>query len=444
VDEGWGDAVGVIRDSLYDRILIGSAERALIGSEPFLRLQELKQLGFVYRVWPGAVHTRFEHSLGVYHLATAAVRRLGARGDLARAGVGAAAARALVLAALLHDVGHYPYAHAVEEIGAPVPVHERVGRWRIEREPLATLLEQRGGVSPGVIADLIDPPAAGLAPPWDLLRQLLSGALDVDKLDYLPRDARACNVPYAGVDVPRLLASLCVVTEGPRARLGVDDKGISALHSLVHARQEMFDNVYWHHTNRAMMAMLLRAVQDALDGGALAPEALAAHDDHSLLTALAAPGMPPTTRALARDLRARRPYKIVLEVSDRAGVPFARLDALFWDQGRRRRLEQDLAGRLGRALGEAVADHELLVDIPKPEKWEMDVPVVFRDPPLGLEPVMDWTLATDQRPRDLARYERAQRRIRLVAAARLVDTLRGRRHDVVLPALLSSLDPAAG
>ena len=71
--------VTVIRDSLYDRIPLGAAERALIGSVPFLRLQDVKQLGFVYRIWPGATHTRYEHSLGVYYLALRALRSLLAR-----------------------------------------------------------------------------------------------------------------------------------------------------------------------------------------------------------------------------------------------------------------------------------------------------------------------------------------------------------------------------
>src|SRR5207248_11384526 len=109
-------------------------------------------------------------------------------------------------------------------------------------------------------------------PPSDtLLIRLLSGPLDVDKLDYLPRDARACNVPYGGVDVTRLLGSLRVLATPMGSRLGVRDKGISPLNSLLHAPPEMFDNVYWHHTNRAMMVMLLRAVQEALLSGELVP-----------------------------------------------------------------------------------------------------------------------------------------------------------------------------
>src|SRR5690242_4779635 len=141
--------VTVIRDSLYDRIPLGAAERSLIGSAPFLRLQDVKQLGFVYRIWPGATHTRYEHSLGVYYLALRALRSLLARGkDGGLADVSSADLRAVLLAALLHDVGHYPFSHAIEELGCPIVPHEKVGRSLIERGPIAETLERDCCVSP--------------------------------------------------------------------------------------------------------------------------------------------------------------------------------------------------------------------------------------------------------------------------------------------------------
>src|SRR5207244_11366955 len=149
----------------------------------------------------------------------------------------------------------------------------------------ATILEQDYHRSPGRVADFIDPPKTKALPPDDeLLSHLLSGALDVDKLDHLPRDARACNVPYGGVDVERLLGSLRIHpnVNGLR-RIVVTHKGISPLHSLLHARQEMFDNIYWHHTSRAMQVMLLRAVQEALLAGAVHVEQFDMLDDVSML-----------------------------------------------------------------------------------------------------------------------------------------------------------------
>jgi HD superfamily phosphohydrolase len=427
-----------VRDSLYDLIPLGTREEKLINTPAFLRLQRVKQLGFVYRVWPGATHTRFEHSLGCYHLAVRALRSLLQRGeDGGLYGVSISSIQTLVVAALLHDIGHYPFSHTIEELGPPLIHHEQVGRAIIEQSEIATILERDYHLSPERVADFIDPPKTKPLPADDeLLSHLLSGALDVDKLDYLPRDARACNVPYGGVDVSRLLGALRVHDNvfGQR-RIVVTHKGISPLHSLLHARQEMFDNIYWHHTSRALQVMLVRAVQDALTAGTLQAEQLTGLDDASLLVLLADSHMPSSSRTLAAELELRRPYKGVLEVSRPAGRLFSRLDALFWDSERRRRIEQSLATELAAALEIEIADYEVLFDIPRPEKWEMDVWVSFAHPPVGMEPLMTWVEATGLQSDDLARYEQHQRRIRIVVPERLRTMLQSRKDDLLLPFL---------
>lgn len=423
-----------IRDSLYELIPLSTLELDLIGTPEFVRLQNVKQLGFVYRVWPGATHTRFEHSLGVYYLMLRALRAVRTQSPEA-VSHDPADLRTVLAAALLHDIGHYPFSHAIEELGYPIVPHERVGRRLIEGGQVAESL-RRHGLDPERVADLVDPPRDRPLPSSDaLLVRLLSGPLDVDKLDYLPRDARACNVPYGGVDVTRLLGSLHVLETPVGPRLGVSDKGISPLNSLLHARQEMFDNVYWHHTNRAMMAMLLRAVQEALLSGDVTPEELPGHDDATLLALLAGERMPAATRDLVGALRMRRPYKVLLEVSARAGRPFSQLDALFWDQAKRRRVEIALAAALAAALDLPVAPHDVLVDVPKPEKWEMDVTVQFDTPPLGMAPLTTWTEATGQRPSDLGIYEQHQRRIRIVARQEVREAVSGRALDLLLPVI---------
>src|SRR5437660_74056 len=102
--------VSTVRDSLYDLIPLGPREEKLINTAPFLRLQKIKQLGFVYRIWPGATHTRYEHSLGCYYLAVRAMRSLLQRGeDGGLDGVSMSSIQTLVVAALLHDIGHYPF-----------------------------------------------------------------------------------------------------------------------------------------------------------------------------------------------------------------------------------------------------------------------------------------------------------------------------------------------
>ena len=430
--------ISTVRDSLYDLIPLGPREERLIGTAPFLRLQKIKQLGFVYRIWPGATHTRYEHSLGCYYLALRALRSLLQRGaDGGLFGVSVSSVRTLVVATLLHDIGHYPFSHTVEELGHPIILHEKVGRSIIETSEIAAILERDYRLSPQRVADFIDPPRTRPLPPDDeLLSTLLSGALDVDKLDYLPRDARACNVPYGGVDVARLQAALRIHPNvNSQRRIVVTHKGISPLHSLLHARQEMFDNIYWHHTARALQMMLLCAVHDALLSGALQAEQLVGLDDASILVLLAGPSMPASSRVLAEALEMRRPYKGVLEVSRPAGRLYRQLDALYWDAQRRRHIEQELAAALSHALDTEIADYEVLFDFPRPEKWEMDVWVTFANPPIGMNPLVPWVEATGLQPDDLARYEEHQRRIRVVVADRLRDLLQSRRDDLLLPTL---------
>src|SRR5947209_16734191 len=450
MQHNWTDTLGfpllpdeqptnIVRDSLYDLIPLGPREEKLINTAAFLRLQRIKQLGFVYRVWPGATHTRFEHSLGCYHLTVRALRSLLQRGeDGGLYGISISSIQTLVVAALLHDIGHYPFSHTIEELGPPIIRHEQVGRTIIEQGEIATILERDYHLSPERVADFIDPPKTKVLPADDeLLSHLLSGALDVDILDYLPRDARACNVPYGGVDVARLQGSLRVHpnVHGQR-RIIVTHKGISPLHSLLHARQEMFDNIYWHHTSSALQVMLMRAVQEALLAGVVQVSQLVGLDDASLLSLLREERMPASSRVLAEDLQLRRPYKGVVEISRMAGRLFNRLDALYWNANRRRHIEQALAAELARVLDMEIADYEVLFDIPRPEKWEMDVWVTFgAHPPLGMSELMTWVQATGLQSDDLARYEQHQRRIRIVVAERLRPLLRARLEDLLLPML---------
>ena len=420
-----------VRDPLYDRIPLGEPELAIIGTPAFLRLDRVQQLGFVSRVWPGAKHTRYEHSLGVLHLARLAVAHL--RSQPSGAWITIEDARTVCAAALLHDIGHYPFSHAIEELGPPILPHEAVGRRLIEdvAGEIAPILRERWDVDPGRVAALIAPAGRDLPPADAILRGLLSGPLDVDKLDYLPRDARACTVPYGGVDTARLIEALTIFED----RIVVGAKGVSPLHSLINARQEMFDNVYWHHTNRACMAMLLRAMQEALLAGSLRPEELPGHDDASLLALLSNAGMPPPTRRLTAALVERRVHKRAVAFSARAAELYGRLGNLWFDPAARREVEIRLAVDLGRLLDEEVPPEAVLIDIPKPEKWRTDVWVSFERPPVGFQPLMAWKEVVGLGDDDFKRYEEHRRLIRIVAAAPYRDAIAANWERLVLPLL---------
>jgi uncharacterized protein len=422
--------VTTIRDSLHDRIPLDQPSVNLIGTEPFLRLDRIQQLGFVSKVWPGAKHTRFEHSIGVYHLMRQAIDSLTISCPglhLSDYGV-----RVALAAALLHDIGHYPFSHAIEELGPPVLPHETVARRVIAAPEIAGILERDWNVDPENVMNMIDP-VEELPPDRELLRGLLSGPLDVDKLDYLPRDAKACNVPYGGVDTPRLLDSLRVAEVDGAQRIVVSEKGVSPLHSLINARQEMFDNVYWHHTNRACMVMLLRAVQEALVHQSIAPEELTQMDDTSLLARFGQDDMPHQTRRLVDALESRSLHKRAVEISARSGDLYHYLGGLFYDPASRRRLEQSMSAALSYQLGTEVGDYEVLIDLPKPEKWKTSVWVQFDRPPIGFSFLMPWVDVVGLSDEDFKRYEEHRRMIRIVTTERLREEVSRRWESLLLP-----------
>jgi hypothetical protein len=143
------------------------------------------------------------------------------------------------------------------------------------------------------------------------LQGLISGSIDLDKVDYLSRDARMCGVPYGTVDVDRLLSSLTLVEVEPgRFEVGVQEKGISALESLLFAKYQMYRNVYWHHAVRSATCMFKRAVRCAVRRGSVTPEAIAQATDDGLMELL----IGHDRNELAASIRARRLHKRALDL----------------------------------------------------------------------------------------------------------------------------------
>ncbi len=224
-----------IRDPLWDNIRVDHAALLALDTPAVQRLRYIRQVGHSFLVYPGATHTRFEHALGAYHLTRRALGGLDESGEL-----GAASeldCLAVRMAALLHDIGHYPFSHALEEAG--FPSHERLGMAKLIQGELGERLLEIGGLEfPATVGALIS--GASKSP----LQGLISGSIDLDKVDYLSRDAHMCGVPYGTVDVDRLLSSLTLVeVESGRYEVGVHEKGISALESLLFAKYQMYRHV---------------------------------------------------------------------------------------------------------------------------------------------------------------------------------------------------------
>ena len=268
-----------IRDPIWNTISIDATARTIVDSATFQRLRYIRQLGHAHLVYPGATHTRFDHAVGVYHLARRALSLLGERDGLA--GIAPADCRIIPFAALLHDVGHYPFSHALEELeSGRIPGHHEalVGRFLAETG-LDAVLSDVGDDAAARIEALIR--GASASP----LQGLVSGSLDLDKIEYLRRDAHFCGVPYGFVDVDRLLQSLVVLRDPDtgHSELGVQEKGVAALESLLFAKYQMFRNVYWHHGVRAATVLYKRVVSVALGAGLIAADELVGATDEGLM-----------------------------------------------------------------------------------------------------------------------------------------------------------------
>ncbi|NLE39756.1 MAG: HD domain-containing protein, partial [Pirellulaceae bacterium] len=218
--------------------------RQLIDTSEFRRLNQISQLGLVSLVYPAALHTRFEHCLGVYRLALLFLRRLAHDDRFGRA-VGRADAERFLVAALLHDLGHWPFCHPIEDMHLTgVPNHELFANSFLLEGEIADVLRTDWGIAPREVISLLSEKPRD--PVSKILASMLSGPVDIDKMDYLFRDSLHAGVPYGrNFDHQRLIGSLCLSESGDS--LAITDKGKTAAEMMVFSRYVMFSEVYWHH-----------------------------------------------------------------------------------------------------------------------------------------------------------------------------------------------------
>lgn len=228
----------------------------IIDTPPFQRLKRISQLGLVSFVYPAANHSRFEHSLGVYRNALLFLRQL-ANDDRFCRHVTGRDIELLIVAALLHDVGHWPYCHPIEDLNlSDIPSHEDHGRKFLADPTLVDCLQQDWQISVNEVIDLINKRTT--TPTDKILNSILSGPIDIDKMDYLYRDSLHAGVPYGqNFDAPRLIRSLTM--NQAQNGLAITHKGKTAAELMVFARYVMFSEVYWHHAVRSATAMFQRA-----------------------------------------------------------------------------------------------------------------------------------------------------------------------------------------
>jgi uncharacterized protein len=346
----------------------------LVDSSAFRRLASVRQLGFVSLIYPGATHSRFEHSLGVYRNALLFLRQLMPQSDFQDI-VTAEWAERFLVAALLHDIGHWPYCHPIEDLKLDeIPDHEQLAANYLASDQLSGLLRKDWGIRPEEIADLLQGTGKGSAAA--LVSSMLSGPVDIDKLDYLMRDSLHCGVPYGrNFDVSRLISSLCVNSAG--SGIALSNKGRTAAELLVFARYVMFSEVYWHHAVRSATAMFQRAFFE-LRGKLPIAEMTRLTDEAFAQKFLALSAHHPAGE-LAQSLfgTERRLYKRWAQFNfvERPEI-FRRLARQPMD--RLVQVAEAVAGLLRKRLGTAVSDLDVLVDAPPPG-LEVQFEIEIRD-----------------------------------------------------------------
>jgi HD superfamily phosphohydrolase len=367
-----------VKDPLWKNINLSRGLLQVASHRAFQKLNGIKQLGPTYLVYPGATHTRLNHSLGVFHLARRMMLNLLGGGGSAGAGTKPAASaiaelsleglKAFLCAALLHDLGHYPYAHSLKDVG--LRSHESLTAERILQADLSTLIRETVGTDPELVAAIVDSSLSHRCKDLVFFRNLLSGVLDPDKLDYLNRDAYFCGVPHGIQDVDFILAEIRPHADG----LIVTEKGLSAVESMLFSKYLMYKTVYWHKTVRIATGMIKKAVLLALKEAVLRPEDLYWLDDYQFSSLAEKHVFAPLQ--LIRRVIERRLYKLAATVPFDAGNP---LHKQLQNVHYRLDLEESLVKAVEKLLGKKLPLESLIIDVPEPINFEINLPVLRSD-----------------------------------------------------------------
>lgn len=396
-----------IRDPLWKHIYVSDAVQHLLDAQPCRQLSRIKQLGPAFLVYPGATHTRLSHSLGVFDIARRVIRRLVQlpdSPDITLDGV-----RAFLAAALLHDLGHFPYTHSFKEL--PLADHEVLTGTLVQSRPISDLLRDRMRADPQTVAAIVDTTrpitsSSEIA----FFRSLLSGALDPDKLDYLNRDAYFCGVPYGVQDIDFILSRLRA--DGNRG-IAIDVSGVSAIENILFSKYLMYRAVYWHKTVRVATAMIKKAVYQALRERVVGPDDLYGLDDDLFFVQFA-------RRDYAAFELIRRVYDRQLHqvVWDAPFDPDNRLHRQIGDIEARHRLEEAAAQRIASNVARRVPPEWVIIDLPESISFEVDL-AVWDEGRLSNYPDSDTVFSAPV----VGGFTRTLRRIRIMLSPEIADAV---------------------
>jgi len=332
---------------VHGYVYITEQEKEIIDSYPVQRLRRLRQLAGSEYVYPGANHTRFEHSVGVMYLAG----KVTENPNISRL-IDENEAETVKIAGLLHDVGHRPFSHVFEHLLDKElhKTHEDITQWIIRNSELKDTLKNNG-YDPTEVGKL----ATGKLhkPKKAFLDQIISSAVDVDKQDFIVRDTHHTGAEYGFIDIFRLIHALDVLKEN----LAIDLGALSALESLIIARIESFKSIYFHRVGRAAQIMLAMAMEKANDELGLThfktPEEYMNMDDYTVWTGLK---QCKKSAPIIKNLEKRKLLKCAYERT------FYEKDTmvsnLFSQETHRRQLQEDIAKKA------KVETETVIIDVP--------------------------------------------------------------------------------
>jgi HD superfamily phosphohydrolase len=318
-----------------------------------------------------------------------------------------------LVAALCHDIGHYPYAHSLKEL--PLERHEALAGEMVLANPLREYV-LACGADPEQVAAIIDPDRPAKSNRDTLVfRAFLSGVLDPDKIDYLTRDAFYCGVPYGIQDADYIMRRLLIHDD----KLAIEQKGEMSIEALIFAKYQMYRAVYWHPSVRAATAMVRKAVFLGLADGIISQNDLYGIDDMRFDKLISNPAFPPFR--MAQEAEAKRLYRLAAEHTFDSANP---LHTDLLDIAKRIEAESTLAQAAG------ISENDVVIDIPETIKLETDLMVEVEQsfapfdqrtrlfPPRIVEQVASSM-------RTIRVYIRPQAGINLAMIASLVDALLG-------------------
>lgn len=357
-----------IKDPIWGYIHITYDDKKLIDTYPVQRLRRLKQLSLADIVYPGAVHTRFEHSLGVMHLSTLIARNLPVKLDEDEIYL-------IRISGLLHDIGHGPFSHLFEFYLDKYmnKNHEDMGEWIIKKSELSDIISSLGYTPEEVIEIAL---GRGNKYP-QFMSQIIRSAIDSDKMDFIRRDNYHTGAGYGSVDIERIAYTLEVIDN----YLAVNITALSALETLIIARIKSFESIYYHKTIRAAQLMFVKALEETIkEFGMLSfnsPEEYLKLDDYKLWVLISESK---EGSKFIRDLESRNLIKMVYERKAIHKDEF--LAKLISNESIRNKTIEAIAEVAGVDSEDVYIDAPTLPSVPYHRSYEydpMEIPIVSGD-----------------------------------------------------------------